>query len=140
MMDGATHDHNAAERVDLRFPATLNQLSLARLLTVAVMTRADFDGDAVEDVRMAVDEACTQLIAYAAEGGEMRCSFITGLGGVTVKLSVAKGPCAEVQKTGLGWHIIEALTDSVVVRNASAENGLEMSVVELRKRKSSLTR
>ncbi|MBB3038370.1 ATP-binding protein [Hoyosella altamirensis] len=140
MTDGVGFDHNAEERVELRFPATLTQLSLARLVTVAVMTRADFDGDSVEDLRMAVDEACTQLIATASEDGEVHCVFVSTDEGVTVTAGVTPSGNSDLQRSGLGWHIIEALTDSAVVRSlpAGAISGGDSagtSVIELQKRK-----
>ncbi|MCW4353613.1 ATP-binding protein [Hoyosella sp. YIM 151337] len=135
MMDRAALDHKAEERVELSFPATLSQLSLARLVTVAIMSRADFDGDSVEDLRMAMDEACTQLIARAPEGAEIRCTFTSTIDGVIITVASAHGSDVEVQQSGLGWHIIEALTDSAVVRSPGGANGARTSIIELRKRK-----
>jgi len=51
--------------VELRVAAKLENLAVLRTLVGAVGTFEDLDFDAVADLRLAVDEACTRLIRSA---------------------------------------------------------------------------
>src|SRR5690348_1730002 len=55
----------SARSVELRVAATLENLAVLRTLVAAVATFEDLDFDAVADLRLAVDEACTRLIRSA---------------------------------------------------------------------------
>jgi anti-sigma regulatory factor (Ser/Thr protein kinase) len=58
--------HLSADRsVELRVAAKLENLAVLRTLVAAVGTFEDLDFDAVADLRLAVDEACTRLIRSA---------------------------------------------------------------------------
>ena len=51
--------------IELRVAARLENLAVLRTLVGAVGTFEDLDFDAVADLRLAVDEACTRLIRSA---------------------------------------------------------------------------
>src|SRR6478735_7668343 len=57
--------------VELRVAAKLENLAVLRTLVAAVGTFEDLDFDAVADLRLAVDEACTRLIRSAALGATL---------------------------------------------------------------------
>jgi len=65
-MDTAT-----AGKVELRIPAQPRFLEVARL-AVAAIARMSFDIDAIEDIKLAVGEACTNVIQHASESGSDR--------------------------------------------------------------------
>ncbi|MFG1647027.1 anti-sigma factor, partial [Amycolatopsis sp. NPDC049252] len=56
------------EVVELRLPAMAEQIPLVRMLTHGMVSRADFGLDAIADAKMAVDEACAQLVQLAELG------------------------------------------------------------------------
>ncbi|MBV8967257.1 MAG: anti-sigma factor, partial [Mycobacteriaceae bacterium] len=62
-------DHFPAEPhgqpVEFRVPAQLESLAVVRALVAALGTLEDLDLDAVADLRLALDEACTALIRCA---------------------------------------------------------------------------
>lgn len=53
--------------VELRIDAQLENLAVVRTVIGAIGTFEDLDLDAVADLRLAVDEACTRLIKSAAK-------------------------------------------------------------------------
>ena len=55
----------SARSVEFRVAAELENLAVLRTLVGAVGTFEDLDFDAVADLRLAVDEACTRLIKSA---------------------------------------------------------------------------
>ena len=69
MTDGDSQRSGAqrsAGAVEFRVAARLENLAVLRTLIGAVATFEDLDFDAVADLRLAVDEACTRLIRSAA--------------------------------------------------------------------------
>jgi serine/threonine-protein kinase RsbW len=57
------------ETVDLRIPAKPEYISVARLATSAIAVHHAFSYDEIEDLKIAVSEACTALIASGAAEG-----------------------------------------------------------------------
>jgi hypothetical protein len=51
-----------ADRLELRVPTTATQLPAVRAMAGDLAMRMDYDLDAVEDLRLAVDEACGLLL------------------------------------------------------------------------------
>ncbi len=76
-----------ADVVGLSIPSGADLLVLARLTAATVASRAGFDVEEVEDLRLAVDELCVALIRPGTEGRltlefsrdaeliEVRCSY-----------------------------------------------------------------
>ncbi len=106
---GAT-DNNALP-AQLRVAASPSQLTIVRAVAAAIAGAANFDLDSISDVRLAVDEACTQLLRHAAHESSLYCSFEPA--GETLKVTVSVWPLASQpsrQKT-FGWHVLCSLTD-----------------------------
>jgi anti-sigma regulatory factor (Ser/Thr protein kinase) len=57
-----------ADVVGLRIPSGADLLVLARLTAATVASRAGFDVEEVEDLRLAVDELCVALIRPGTDG------------------------------------------------------------------------
>src|SRR6476620_8801216 len=58
--------HQLGDRsVEVRVAAQLENLAVVRTVVAAIGTFEDLDFDAVSDLRLAVDEACTRLIRSA---------------------------------------------------------------------------
>ena len=86
-MSAATSDPGAAGSaglaetptpVEVRVHADPALIPSVRAVAADLAARADFDLDAVSDLRMAVDEACSALVPLAREGGQLRCGFVIG--------------------------------------------------------------
>jgi serine/threonine-protein kinase RsbW len=109
--------------VEFRVPARLESLAVVRTLVSALGTLEDLDLDAVADLRLALDEACTALI---------RCSVPDSVLTVVVRpreqdLWIAvSAPCVDdnVLRPGtFSWHVISSLTDNVETFHDGAEVG-----------------
>ena len=61
--------------IELRLGAELTNLPIIRSLTSSIAMRADFDLDAIADLKLAVDEACSTLITRATPEATLRCRF-----------------------------------------------------------------
>jgi len=64
-----------AHRVELTLAADAQMLFLARMTGAAVATRADFDYEQVEDLRLAIDELCIKLMSSVNGPARISLSF-----------------------------------------------------------------
>jgi serine/threonine-protein kinase RsbW len=68
----------ASRRVELRIPGRAEFVAVARIAAAAIASRLDFCYDAIDDIKLAVGEACANAIEHACpegEGAEIHLSF-----------------------------------------------------------------
>ena len=66
--------------VELRIPADSAFLAVLRTATAGLAARLDFTLDDIEDLRIAVDEACAMVLPQARAGSDLTCAFELGEG------------------------------------------------------------
>ncbi|MDO8683457.1 MAG: ATP-binding protein [Armatimonadota bacterium] len=62
--------------VELRIPARPEYVGVARLAILGVASRMRFSYDEVEDIRLAVGEACTTAVEWAAKNGRQDTNVV----------------------------------------------------------------
>jgi serine/threonine-protein kinase RsbW len=103
-----THD-----RVEIRLPTDSAYLTVLRTATAAVAARLDFTLDDIEDLRIAVDEACALLLRHADPAGELLCTFDVGEATLDIRMSVpAIAPRLPARDT-FAWTVLSALAGHV---------------------------
>ena len=126
-------DGRRAERLELRVPTTPTQLPAVRAMAGDLAIRMDFDLDAVEDLRLAVDEACATLAQIAAGDAPLTVIFETTRAGLHIEAWVPTAEGTEVPRDGFGWAILATLVDTVDARRSTqadvpAGNGTDSPV------------
>lgn len=106
---GAT-DNNALP-AQLRVAASASQLTIVRAVAAAIAGAANFDLDSISDVRLAVDEACTQLLRHATKDATLFCSFEPDDQKLRVTVGVWPLASQPTQQKTFGWHVLCSLTD-----------------------------
>jgi serine/threonine-protein kinase RsbW len=101
------------EVVELRLPALAEQIPLVRMLTHGMVSRADFGLDAISDAKMAVDEACAQLVQLAELGSQLHCRFRQAPEGLHVVVSTRSSDPRPPSDRTFGWHVLTTLSRSV---------------------------
>ena len=96
--------------VELRVAAELGNLAVLRTLVGAVGTFSDIDFDAVADLRLAVDEACTRLIRSAIPGATLVVVVDPREDFVVVEASTECGTDDVVTPGSFSWHVLSSLT------------------------------
>lgn len=105
--------------VEIRTPATAALIPTIRAVASDLAARADFDLDAIADLRMAVDEACATLVDLAAAGAQLRCTFQVHAERIEVHAQVRAGRSdATVSTETFGWRVLQTLADKVAVQHA----------------------
>jgi serine/threonine-protein kinase RsbW len=103
----------AADQVTVRMPADGAYLSVLRTATAGLAARLDFTLDDIEDMRIAVDEACAMLLSQAIPGSSLECSFALSPDDMTITVSV---PCLNPRPPSgdtFAWTVLSALAGTV---------------------------
>jgi len=133
-------------QVELRLPNRPEFVAVARLAVSAVACRMNFDIEAIEDIKVAVGEACNNAIEHgcpASSGSEMiilRCDLEEGALAITVRDSgdgfdpataTRQRPSGTVtlSERGLGMLLIESLMDEVDF-SSSPGDGTQVRMVK----------
>ncbi len=104
---------NVLQGVELRMAANPTQLSIVRAVAADMAMRQDFDLDSIEDLKLAVDEACSTLIEMAVPETVLSCQFVVVDGAVQVSTKATSEGSAPPDRDSFGWRVLSALVDSV---------------------------
>ena len=101
------------DQVTIRMPAEGAYLSVLRTATAGLAARLDFTLDEIEDLRIAVDEACGMLLAQAAPGADLECDFTLGEDRMSIAVStIAAHPRPPARDT-FAWTVLAPLAGRV---------------------------
>ncbi len=101
------------EEVELRLPADSAFLSVLRTATAGLAARLDFTLDEIEDLRIAVDEACALLLPDAVPGGSLVCRFGLQPGAIDVTVSAETRTGTAPTRDNFAWTVLTALAGTV---------------------------
>jgi serine/threonine-protein kinase RsbW len=99
--------------VELRIPADSAFLAVLRTATAGLAARLDFTLDDIEDLRIAVDEACAMLLVQALPGADITCEFQLEGEVMTVTVSVLTIDGEEPSRDTFAWTVLTALAGDV---------------------------
>ncbi len=95
----------------LTVPADGGYLSVLRTATAGLAARLHFALDEIEDLRIAVDEACAMLLAIATHDAELDCRFAVTDDALTVEVAVTTVRGARLPaESSFAWKVLTALT------------------------------
>ena len=103
----------AEDRVTIRMPAEGAYLSVLRTATAGLAARLDFTLDEIEDLRIAVDEACGLLLSQAIPGADLDCDFTLAEDSMTIAVSVPSERAQLPARDTFAWTVLSALAGSV---------------------------
>jgi serine/threonine-protein kinase RsbW len=111
-----TADPGAAFEDDvvlLTVPADGTYLAVLRTATAGLAARLQFALDEIEDLRIAVDEACAMLLAIATRDTELDCRFAVTEDALSVQVTVSTVPGAQLPaESSFAWKVLTQLTTS----------------------------
>lgn len=128
---GTIREHTSPA-VELRVRSDVDHLAVLRAVAATIALRQDFDLDTVEDVKLAVDEAATRLIAISADDATLTCLFRVAGDGLVVTLTAPTRPGTSLDRTrSFGWRVLESLTDALSVSTETDSDGAPRTTVTL---------
>jgi serine/threonine-protein kinase RsbW len=129
-------------RIQLTVPRTTQYLGMVRRVVAMAAERVGFDGEEVDKIELAIDEACSNSVLYAqAEPGELEIEVKITDERFTVVLRDDGAPfdfdargnfevedqLRSVEYGGLGIYIIKNFMDDVQYRHTGRGNELVMA-------------
>jgi serine/threonine-protein kinase RsbW len=112
------NDRPDGDVVEVRIPADVAYVSTLRLTAAGLAARCELTIDDIEDLRLAVDEACALLLPHVAPPNTIDARFELNYGRLAVEVSGQPSGDAELDRTGFAWTVLGALASSVDVTRA----------------------
>jgi len=97
------------DQVTIQMPADGAYLSVLRTATAGLAARLDFTLDEIEDLRIAVDEACGMLLAQAAPDASLECDFTLGEDRISIAVSALSQQPSPPARDTFAWTVLSAL-------------------------------
>jgi serine/threonine-protein kinase RsbW len=116
----------AVDVVEMRVPADVAYVAALRLTAASLAAHCDLTIDDIEDLRLAVDEACALLLPHASTDGTLDAEFRLSPGSLSVTASVASVDGTEntPDRSGFAWSVLSALASEVSVDGAGDRLGI----------------
>ena len=99
--------------VTVRLPADSAYLSVLRTATAGLAARLDFNLDEIEDLRIAIDEACAMLLAQAVPGTDLTSEFELNDDAMSISVSVLTVDGLEPSRDTFAWTVLSSLAGDV---------------------------
>jgi serine/threonine-protein kinase RsbW len=109
----ARANRETKDRVQVCMPAEGAYLSVLRTATAGLAARLDFTLDEIEDLRIAVDEACAMLLPQAIPGTNLECAFDLGAEEMAITVSVVAAQPRPPARDTFAWTVLSALAGTV---------------------------
>jgi serine/threonine-protein kinase RsbW len=101
----------AQDQVELRVPASPAYLAVLRTASAGLAARLDLTLDEIEDLRIAVDEACALLLRDGGPDDELVAVFDLETDALAVQVT---GPARQLpQRESFAWAVLEALAGQI---------------------------
>jgi serine/threonine-protein kinase RsbW len=112
-MRGSTDVADKQPDVELRIPADSAFLAVLRTATAGLAARLDFTLDDIEDLRIAVDEACAMVLPQARVDSDLTCAFDLEPTRLTVAVTAECDTPQAPDRDSFAWTVLSALTSEV---------------------------
>jgi serine/threonine-protein kinase RsbW len=113
--------------VQIETPAAGEYLAVVRAAATGLAAGLDFTYEQIDDLRIAVDEACAQLIAHRAGAATLRVAYSVETAALRVEVTVdgadddGGGPPDLLSRDTFGWQILGAVVDEIDERIDAGE-------------------
>ncbi len=123
-MDSMDLPAPAKADVSLRVPADSAYVSVLRTMTAGLAARLDFTVDDIEDLRIAVGEACALVLPEAVDGSDLEAEFRLMPGTLMVSVSVATDGQRSADEDSFAWQVLTTLTGTASTASDGSRFGV----------------
>jgi serine/threonine-protein kinase RsbW len=114
--------------VELRVPADSAYVSVLRTTSAGLAARLDFTLDDIEDLRMAVGEACALVLPEAEPGADLVCEFFMRPGELTIQVGVPANHPTPPDEESFAWQVLTTLATKASVSTDDARFTITLSM------------
>lgn len=115
------------EAINLSLPSKPEYVSIARLTASYIANQMGFDVEIIEDIKLAVGEACNNAIIHSGSDETYKIEFLNLTNELKIEIrdhgkgfsmdNYKKPNADELQENGLGIFIIKSLMDHVDIES-----------------------
>jgi len=116
--------------VELRLPADSAFVSVLRTTSAGLAARLDFTLDDIEDLRMAVGEACAIVLTGATEG-DLLAEFWLEQRTMTVRVSAPGAPTELDPEEDFAWQVLTTLASEAKLEHTGDTVALSLQFAAL---------
>jgi serine/threonine-protein kinase RsbW len=117
--------------VDLTIPADPAMVSVLRSVTATLAARRDFTIEEIDDLRIAVDEACALLLPHRADGARLEARFHGSADTVVIEVRIKPTSDSKgIDQSGFAWLVLSSLADEVT--SDVSDNNLRVTLTKTR--------
>ena len=121
------------DQVELRVPASPAYLAVLRTASAGLAARLDLTLDEIEDLRIAVDEACALLLADGSPDDDLVAVFDLEADVLAVQVT---GPAHQLpQRESFAWAVLEALVGEIETGSHGSGSFIRMRHERARRRR-----
>jgi serine/threonine-protein kinase RsbW len=113
---------------ELRLPAESAYVAVLRMTTVGLAARLDFTLDDIEDVRMAVGEACALVLEGATPHGRLHAAYGLSEGTLTITVSADSVEAGGPDQDSFAWQVLSALVDDLRAESPDGKRVISFTV------------
>lgn len=95
---------------EVRLPAETAYVAVLRLAAAGIAARLDFTLDDIEDLKMAVSEACALVLAGATPGGDLRASFFLSDQQIEMHVTADAIDASPPDQDTFAWQVLATST------------------------------
>jgi len=115
--------------ITVRIPARPDYVHVVRQAVASVAARLDFSIDSIDDLRIAVDEACASLLSISTPATYLTVRMVPNGTSLVIVASTDASPSAwpppGAQRT-LAWQVLNALASEVSFDREDGDPALRM--------------
>ena len=108
------------ETISINIPASPRYVQVVRLVAAGLAARLSFTIDDIEDLKIAIDEACAMLLPRGVEGADLTCRFDLHDDVLDIAVSLATVDGALPSRDTFAWTVLSALAGEV---DATVDDG-----------------
>ena len=128
MSPTGTPDEGQRADVELRLPADSAYVSVLRTTTASLAARLDFTIDDIEDLRIAVGEACAMVLPEADPATALLAEFFLAPGRLTVRVSVNGSEIGQPDFDSFAWQVLDTLAGEAAAQVADGQFVVTLSM------------
>ncbi|MGO4255332.1 ATP-binding protein [Marmoricola sp. RAF53] len=106
---------------EVRVPAETAYVAVVRMATAGIAARLDFTLDDIEDLRMAVNEACAMVLARARPEADLIASYRLSPERIDVRIAAESEQATPPDPESFAWQVLSTTARDV---RAEAVDGL----------------
>ena len=114
--------------VELRLPADGVYVSVVRTTTAGLAARLDFLIDDIEDLRIAVGEACAMVLPEADLESDLVCRYFMAPGRLTVEVAVSAAAPDGPEYDSFAWQVLSTMATLAEADTSGGEFAIRLTM------------